>query len=120
MDRKAREVGFAANHVRGVMAGEPSASTVAGNHAECVAQWIITIRNKFQGAVLRRTGSSKTYSGEPISGLSPIMEHNIMFPLYPHEAVWMEQIASQLSSEKAEAGMTETGGKVTHSALRMT
>lgn len=113
-DRKERSETEAATHVRGVLTGDQSSRTVTGKHSECVSRWISIIREKYRGAVLRRTGLSKTNTGELISGLSPVSEHNITFPLYPQEGRWMETLAGQLSGQKAEAGMSESAGKVSH------
>lgn len=57
------------------------------------AKWMTTIREKYQGAVIRRTAYSVDYKGESITGLEPYDEHKIMVELHEHEYEALEKLA---------------------------
>jgi hypothetical protein len=53
------------------------------------------VREKYQGSVIRRTGTSLDIDGQPISGLAPYEEHICMLKLYTHEYNALEALAEQ-------------------------
>jgi hypothetical protein len=70
------------------------------NYHQANAKWMKIVREKFQGAVIRRTGKSLDYQGRSISGLEPYYEHICMLRLYTHEYDALETLAERsLDSE---------------------
>jgi hypothetical protein len=65
------------------------------NYHRVNAQWMKIVRQKYQGAVIRRTVSSRDYQGQPISGLAPYKEHICMLKLYRHEYDALETLADE-------------------------
>ena len=73
--------------------GENNQSEV---HTKAVsALWINKIREKFRGAVIRRTVNSLDYTGKPISGLEPYKEHLSVINMYEHEYEALEALAEK-------------------------
>jgi hypothetical protein len=65
------------------------------NYHQVNAQWMKIVRQKYQGAIVRRTVKSLDYEGNPISGLHPYKEHICMLKLYKHEYNALETLAEQ-------------------------
>lgn len=85
------------------------------------AKWMKVIRAKYQGSVIRRTGSSLDINGNPISGLPPYDEHICILKLYRHEyaaldtlaekALDGESFAKRFSSEVSALHVTMSGAQ---------
>jgi hypothetical protein len=65
------------------------------NYHQANARWMKTVREKYQGAVIRRTGNSLDVDGQAISGLDPYEEHICMLKLFTHEYEALETLAEQ-------------------------
>ena len=59
------------------------------------AMWMKKIREKYEGAVIRRTVYSQDYWGNSITGLEPYKEHVCMIPLFDHEYEALERLAEK-------------------------
>ena len=59
------------------------------------ARWMKIVRERYQGSVIRRTGNSLDYLGQPISGLEPYDEHICLLKLYAHEYSALDTLARQ-------------------------
>ena len=59
------------------------------------AKWMKIIREKYQGAVIRRTAYSLDWRGESITGLEPYEEHVMFVDLHPHEYEAIEKLAEK-------------------------
>ena len=51
------------------------------------------VREKYQGAVIRRTVNLLDYENNPISGLNPYEEHVCMLKLYKHKYEALDMLA---------------------------
>lgn len=74
--------------------------------------WIIVIRERFSGIVIRRTIWSVDYRGARISGLAPFQEHNLLVKLYSHEVDNLECIAKDLVEEGGARAAKFASGSV--------
>lgn len=59
------------------------------------ARWMKTVRERYQGAVIRRTGESLDFEGNAISGLEPYEEHICLLRLYKHEYDALDALAGE-------------------------
>jgi hypothetical protein len=57
--------------------------------------WLTKIREKYEGAVIRRTALSTDYEGESINGLEPYDEHLCVLDMYEHEYEALERHAER-------------------------
>jgi hypothetical protein len=98
-DLKARpEAGH--NTIRGIIHGDESVD-VDSEHRKAMLQWIGKIRERFASAVIRRTVHSTDNKGNPISGLEPYLEHNLVLNLYKVEMDNLNRIAEVMVTDEA-------------------
>ncbi|KAN0128350.1 P-loop containing nucleoside triphosphate hydrolase protein [Lactarius tabidus] len=93
-----------------VFQGEQDGSTIVDTqHAvdlhfrKANAQWMKTIRAKYEGVVIRRTSKSLDYAGRPILELEPYEEHICMLLLLPHEYDALEKLAATALDDNSVA-----------------
>lgn len=77
---------------------------------------INTIRTRFAGNIIRRSGQSVDHAGNRISGLGPYHEHLINISLYPHEMDNLEAVAQDLIKDgKCKAQLPKASVSLTSS-----
>lgn len=101
---------------KGKLKGE-AATMVWANYFEKVLKWIRIIREKFTGTVIRRTLQSKDNRGEPISGLEPYIEKQIVIKLYPHEMANLDELAKDMVKDGTHRAAHMATGSVCFSTL---
>ena len=77
------------------VAGTGEQEDVDTHYQFAIATWMKKIREKYEGAVIRRTVYSLDYWGNSITGLEPYLEHVCMISLFDHEYEALERLAEK-------------------------
>jgi hypothetical protein len=119
-DRKTRDAegnSKAGIIVRGILEGQ-TAPNIELEQQVVTSRWMKVIREKFRGKVMRRTGNSKDYEGNFISGIAAPSEHLLLLDLYEWERENLEKLADKML-ESPQAGARLGSSEVRSYSLSM-
>src|SRR6266571_7554101 len=89
--------------LRGLVVGDADPESIEKRSQSTGAMWMTKIREKYEGAVIRRTVKSKDYIGQGISGLKPYEQHRCVIRLHEHEYEALEGIAEKAMNSEGFA-----------------
>lgn len=117
-DRKTRDLDEDGIIVRGVIEGKNTPANLEMQQQLITSKWMKVIREKFRGKVMRRTGNSKDWQGNPISGIAAPSDHLLLLDLYDWEREHLESLATKMlesPNARGRLGSSEVLTSITRS-----